>query len=569
MALGSAALYDTGYVLEKQALSTLPPVPVGLVGLVRTVRESPRWLAGFVAMLGGLALQLLAYTLAPLPLVQPVLAAGVVALVLISRWVLGERLGRRESASAALVLVALVAIAVSSEASDEVARSVLVGQFVAAVAPVFVVAGIVAWAGRRHILRDYRGLALLGAAAGLLYGVSALAEKAVATQIVQSGVVSGGLGSLATAYPWLFVAAVAGGLVVLQVGLQRHLASLVVPLTNVIGGAFVLAAAAPVFGERLVPSGWWAFPRLLGFAAVIGAVYVLCARPSAAVPVREPAPALANAGVADRDVLVVVPALNEERTVAGVVRRVRACLPLAGVLVVDDGSADATAVLAGAAGADVAICPFTLGVGGAMRIGFRYADRHGYRAVVQVDGDGQHEPDDLPRLLAALDSGPRPHVVIGSRFAPGRPDGNGFVVPGPRRLAMRSLAGYVSWRTGTRLDDVTSGFRAHNRAAVELFARRYPTEYLSDTVESLVIAHAAGARLAQIPVRMHAREAGRPSHSTLQSIAYLGRVAVVLVLGLARAGAERPAPALLGADGPSPVPDGEEGVEGARCPVST
>ncbi len=242
-------------------------------------------------------------------------------------------------------------------------------------------------------------------------------------------------------------------------------------------------------------------------------------------------------GVAGRDALVVVPALNEEPTVAEVVHRVRSALPEASVLVVDDGSSDATAVLARAAGADVMVCPFTLGVGAAMRVGFRYAAARGYRAVVQVDGDGQHEPADLPLLLRALDSGERPHIVIGTRFQPdarpiaaepgARPDAAqpGACpppVPRVRRIAMKALAAYVSWRTGAELDDVTSGFRAHNRAAIDLFARWYPAEYLSDTVESLIIAHQA-----ECPPRpgpgAHVRPRSRPAQPVDAAVGRLSR----------------------------------------------
>ncbi len=285
LALSSAALYDTGYVLEKQALSALPPVPAGLVGLVRTVKTSPRWLAGFVAMLGGLAFQLMAFTEAPVSVVQPILAAGVVALVVLSHWILGERLGRRETAAAALVLVAVVAIAISTGADDEVARTVPAGRFGWAVGPVVLIAAVTAWAGHRHGERKalakhhHRGLALLAAGAGLFYGVAAVSEKAVATQLVRHGLVAGAVGSLATGYPWLLVVATAAGLAVFQVGLQRHLASLIVPLANVVSGAFALAGAAVIFDERLLPGGWWALPRLIGFAAVAGAVCVLCLQP--------------------------------------------------------------------------------------------------------------------------------------------------------------------------------------------------------------------------------------------------------------------------------------------------
>lgn len=237
-----------------------------------------------------------------------------------------------------------------------------------------------------------------------------------------------------------------------------------------------------------------------------------------------------------RDALVVIPALNEERSVGDVVHRVASALPRARVLVVDDGSTDATAVLARAAGAEVARAPFNLGVGGAMRIGFRFAAEHGYQAVVQVDADGQHNPADVTRLLSRLSRGERPHVVIGNRFgSTGRITSSGeMAVPPLRRVAMRALAAYASAQTGTRLDDVTSGFRAHNRAAVELFARTYPAEYLSDTVESLVIAQRAGAHFTQVPVAMSPRTFGAPSQSTIRSATYLLRVTLILALATIR-----------------------------------
>jgi glycosyltransferase involved in cell wall biosynthesis len=210
------------------------------------------------------------------------------------------------------------------------------------------------------------------------------------------------------------------------------------------------------------------------------------------------------------------------------------------VLVVDDGPSDATALLARAAGAEVARAPFNLGVGGAMRIGFRFAAEHGYRAVVQVDADGQHDPADVGRLLAQLGRDERPHVVIGTRFdSAGRTSahqasGPEMAVPRLRRLAMRALAAYATAQTGTRLDDVTSGFRAHNRAAIELFARTYPAEYLSDTVESLIIAQRAGAHFTQVAVTMRPRTFGTPSQSTFRSATYLLRVTLILALATIR-----------------------------------
>ena len=230
------------------------------------------------------------------------------------------------------------------------------------------------------------------------------------------------------------------------------------------------------------------------------------------------------------DVLVVLPAYNEAPSVASVIREVLAAAPKVHLLVVDDGSADATAALARAAGAEVVVDAFNLGVGGAMRVGFRYAVAHGYRALVQVDADGQHDPQDLPRLLDQLEDVPEPRVVIGARFA-----GEGeFHVPVARRWAMRLLAGYLSHMTHVHLTDVTSGYRAHNRAAMELFARTYPANYLADTVESLVIVTDAGGTITQVPVAMRSRLGGAPSQSTIRAAIYLLQVTLMLALSILR-----------------------------------
>lgn len=226
-------------------------------------------------------------------------------------------------------------------------------------------------------------------------------------------------------------------------------------------------------------------------------------------------------------ILVVIPAFNEERCVAQVVKEVADAVPDAHLLVVDDGSADRTRDVALGAGADVLSLPFNLGVGGALRAGFRYAVRFGYEQVVQVDGDGQHNPAEIPRLLAGLDDA---DLVIGARFA-----GEGaYQVRGARKLAMRLLARSLSRRTNVPLTDTTSGFRAFDRAAIETFARDYPAEYLGDTVEALVIAARAGLQVTQVPVTMRNRLSGRPSHRSLRSAVYLGRVVLALAMSRLR-----------------------------------
>jgi glycosyltransferase involved in cell wall biosynthesis len=228
--------------------------------------------------------------------------------------------------------------------------------------------------------------------------------------------------------------------------------------------------------------------------------------------------------------IVVLPALNEESTVAIVVKEVQAAVPDATVLVVDDGSVDRTGEVAREAGAQVVTNPFNLGVGGAMRVGFRVAEANGDDILLQVDADGQHNARDIGLLLAAFDQEPGPQVVIGARFA-GRGD---IAVPRARRAAMWILARYLSRVAGTRLTDVTSGFRAHNRAAIELFARSYPADYLADTIESLIIVAEAGGRVHQVPVSMRPRLAGLPSQSPARSAVYLLRVMVFLALSVFR-----------------------------------
>ncbi|AAT88493.1 glycosyl transferase family 2 [Leifsonia xyli subsp. xyli] len=225
--------------------------------------------------------------------------------------------------------------------------------------------------------------------------------------------------------------------------------------------------------------------------------------------------------------LIVMPALNEEGSVAEVVREVRDKLPGVACLVVDDGSTDRTAERAEAAGAIVASLPYNLGVGGAMRLGFVYALENGFDNVVQVDSDGQHDPASVPSLVAELESH---DVVLGARFA-GEGD---YEVRGPRRWAMLFLASMLSRVAKTKLTDTTSGFRASGPKAVRLFADHYPAEYLGDTIESLVIAARSGCRIAQLPVSMRQRTTGTPSHNPLKSAIYLGRAGMALMFALIR-----------------------------------
>ena len=192
--------------------------------------------------------------------------------------------------------------------------------------------------------------------------------------------------------------------------------------------------------------------------------------------------------------LVVLPALNEGPSVGTVVRDVRSRYPHYDVLVVDDGSTDDTATAAASAGALVCSLPFNLGVGGAMRTAYKFAARHGYQVVVQVDADGQHDPSYIEKLVDGLAEA---DLVIGARFA-GVGDYRAALA---RRLAMRLLARVLSRLAKRPLTDVTSGFRAAGPRCIELFALHYPAEYLGDTVESLVIALRTGSTSTRSPLR--------------------------------------------------------------------
>jgi glycosyltransferase involved in cell wall biosynthesis len=236
-------------------------------------------------------------------------------------------------------------------------------------------------------------------------------------------------------------------------------------------------------------------------------------------------PRSAGVGAGRRgDVLVVVPAFNEQVTLPRVVERVRAEGYTA--LVVDDGSTDRTAALAEQAGAIVIRLPVNLGVGGALRCGFRYAVTHGYPVVVQCDADGQHDPAEIVKLLDVMYRD-KVDLVVGSRFAT---DDARYDVGRFRRFVMRRLARMASRRTGVRITDATSGFRAIGGGLLSSFAATYPAEYLGDTLEALARAGRAGFRVQEVPVSMREREAGVSSASVLASSWYLVRVVAAVWL---------------------------------------
>jgi glycosyltransferase involved in cell wall biosynthesis len=211
--------------------------------------------------------------------------------------------------------------------------------------------------------------------------------------------------------------------------------------------------------------------------------------------------------------LVVIPAYNEAEALPSTLEELRSDQPELAVVVIDDGSEDGTAEVARTMGAAVVQLPFNLGVGGAVRTGLRYSSEHGYHRTVVFDADGQHSPAAIADLVAAIDAGA--DMAVGSRFAD--PDSS-YVTGHGRRRAMKLLSRIVRWSTGRSFTDTTSGFRAFNEDATSLLAKRYPVEYLADTVEVLVMMCHEGYEVVEVPVTMRPRTTGQPSSRSIKLV---------------------------------------------------
>jgi glycosyltransferase involved in cell wall biosynthesis len=229
--------------------------------------------------------------------------------------------------------------------------------------------------------------------------------------------------------------------------------------------------------------------------------------------------------------LAIVPAYNEAGAVGSTVASIRSCAPDFDVVVVDDGSSDATAERARAAGATVISLPFNLGIGGAMQAGYLYAREHDYAVAVQVDGDGQHDPRYIHELLERLEGTPELNMVTGSRFID--PASDGYRSSAARRIGIRLFAWVVSRITGQRVTDPTSGFRMTDRQGIELFARDYPTDY--PEIEAIVLLHSHRLRSCEIPVLMRPRVSGSSAISSTQSVYYMVKVLLAVFVALFRA----------------------------------
>ena len=224
--------------------------------------------------------------------------------------------------------------------------------------------------------------------------------------------------------------------------------------------------------------------------------------------------------------LVLIPALNEQATIRDVVLGV--IDHGFDVVVINDGSGDNTAEFARAAGATVLNLRVNLGVGGALRCGFRYAVNNGYRAVVQCDADGQHPISHIQKLIDVSNQ-TASHLVIGSRF---RYTEILMSVPRHRRFAMWLLGLIASRACRTKITDSTSGFRLISEPLLSQFAKNFPSHFLGDTFEANVVAGRAGYKVKEIAAPISDRKAGVSSTGSWRSIILIARSVLVVVFRL-------------------------------------
>jgi glycosyltransferase involved in cell wall biosynthesis len=215
--------------------------------------------------------------------------------------------------------------------------------------------------------------------------------------------------------------------------------------------------------------------------------------------------------------LIVVPAFNEQKAIGQVVREIRATEPGVPVLVVDDCSTDDTAALARAAGAEVLPLPHHLGLGGSVQAGYKLAFELGYEYVIRMDGDGQHDPLYIPKILDALRTSSC-QMAIGSRYVDGGEEHTSFA----RGLGIRFFRLVLRPILGREVRDPTSGFVGVNREALQVFSRSFPLEY--PEIETLVVLKRKAFRFVEVPCRMRRRLAGRSTITGLRSLYYIAHV---------------------------------------------
>jgi len=224
-------------------------------------------------------------------------------------------------------------------------------------------------------------------------------------------------------------------------------------------------------------------------------------------------------------ILIIIPAFNEEASIANVIASVRRCVPGADIVVINDGSTDRTRSIAEGLGVVVLNHIYNLGIGATMQTGYKYAVAGGYDLAVQFDGDGQHPAEQIKDIIRPVLDG-KADLVVGSRFL-----GEGNYRPSIARGAgMAFFSRLVSAILKERLTDTTSGFRAAGRECINYFSSRYPDDY--PEVEALVLLHKKGFSIMEVPVTMTERAGGRSSITPLRSVYYMVKVLLAILVDL-------------------------------------
>jgi len=227
------------------------------------------------------------------------------------------------------------------------------------------------------------------------------------------------------------------------------------------------------------------------------------------------------------NMIVILPAFNEAESIGGVIREVREAVPGCPVVVINDGSVDQTARVAAEAGATVLDMACNVGVGGAVQAGFRYAFEQGFDYAVRCDGDGQHPPSEIPRLVEGMrETGA--DLVIGSRFL----QDEGYTSTPFRQFAVTGLGWLLSAICRRKVTDPTSGFQMLNRTLLYFFSRSYPVDYPEP--EALALMRRQGYDYAEVPARFRGRMAGQSTISGWGTAYYAMKVSLALLVDRAR-----------------------------------
>lgn len=236
--------------------------------------------------------------------------------------------------------------------------------------------------------------------------------------------------------------------------------------------------------------------------------------------------------MSSKKILVIVPAYNEEQSIASVIQSIKTEAPFADIVVVNDGSTDNTSQITKEMGVEILDLPFNIGVGGAMQTGFRFAAEKDYDIALQIDGDGQHDPQSIQNIIKPILED-KADIIVGSRFI-GVSDYKASV---SRKIGMWIFSNILSLILRQKLTDTTSGFRGINKETIQFFAENYPSDY--PEVEALVLSHYAEFRIREVPVSMQKRKSGKSTITPFKSVYYMVKVLLAVFIWLLRSKPKR------------------------------